>query len=178
MAGAAIQWLRDGLKMIYDARETEFLASIATDEQNVYVVPAFTGLGAPYWDSYARGAIFGLERSTKKEHMVKATLESIAFQSYDLIKSMENDLKQPIVVLKVDGGASNSNYLMQFQSSITNLDVVRLKNTETTAMGASYLAGLAVGYYESIEQLKKISDVDQVFHPKLSPTVVAAKLKG
>lgn len=178
VAGAAIQWLRDGLKMIYDARETEFLASIATDEQNVYVVPAFTGLGAPYWDSYARGAIFGLERSTKKEHMVKATLESIAFQSYDLIKSMENDLKQPIVVLKVDGGASNSNYLMQFQSSITNLDVVRLKNTETTAMGASYLAGLAVGYYESIEQLKKISEVDQVFHPKLSPTVVAAKLKG
>lgn len=178
VAGAAIQWLRDGLKMIYDARETDFLASIANDDQNVYVVPAFTGLGAPYWDSYARGAIFGLERSTKKEHLVKSTLEAIAFQSYDLIKSMENDLQKPIVSLKVDGGASNSNYLMQFQSSITNLDVVRLKNTETTAMGASFLAGLAVGYFRDIEELKKISHIDRTFKPILDQEVVNKKLKG
>ncbi|BBU47438.1 glycerol kinase [Mycoplasmopsis felis] len=165
IAGAAIQWLRDSLRILYNSAESDFFASLVDDDQRVYVVPSFTGLGAPYWDSYSRGAIFGLERGTKREHIIKATLDSIAYQSNDLLKAMEKDLEKPIILLKVDGGASRSNYLMQFQSSISNLKVERPSNIETTALGASYLAGLAVGYWKDIEEIKKINKTDKVFKP-------------
>lgn len=169
IAGAAIQWIRDGLRIIYDAGECDFFAKLATKYKThqVYMVPSFTGLGAPYWDSYSRGAIFGLERGTKREDIVKATLESIAFQSNDLIKAMASDVQKDIKVLKVDGGASRSNYLMQFQSSISNVKVVRPENIETTAMGATFLAGLATGYFKNIEEIEKIVKVDREFHPEL-----------
>lgn len=168
VAGASIQWLRDGLKIIYNAAESDFFTSLVDDDQRVYVVPSFTGLGAPYWDSTARGAMFGLERGTKREHIIKATLESIAYQSYELIESMAKDLGKNIKKIKVDGGASRSNYLMQFQSSISNLKVVRPKNIETTAMGAAYMAGLAVGFYKNIDELKQIAKIDKEFKPAMN----------
>ncbi|WGI36986.1 glycerol kinase GlpK [Mesomycoplasma lagogenitalium] len=178
VAGAALQWLRDSIRILYNAAESDFFASLVKDDQRVYVVPSFTGLGAPYWDSYSRGAIFGLERGTKREHLIKATLDSIAYQSNDLIKAMEKDLEKPIILLKVDGGASNSNYLMQFQSSISNLKVERPSNIETTALGASYLAGLAVGYWKDVEELKKINSSNKVFEPQLSQAEIDKLIKG
>ncbi|MBN3534821.1 glycerol kinase GlpK [Mycoplasma procyoni] len=178
IAGAAIQWLRDSLRILYNSAESDFFASLVNDDQRVYVVPSFTGLGAPYWDSYSRGAIFGLERGTKREHLVKATLDAIAYQSNDLIQAMEKDLKKPIILLKVDGGASKSNYLMQFQSSISNLKVERPSNIETTALGASYLAGLAVGYWKDLEEIKKINKIDKVFKPELSEKEIQKLIKG
>ncbi|APJ38165.1 glycerol kinase GlpK [Mycoplasmopsis pullorum] len=169
IAGAAIQWIRDGLRLIYNSAESDFYAYLAEKENthNVYLVPSFTGLGAPYWDSYSRGAIFGLERGTKKEHIVKATLESIAFQSNDLLKAMASDLGKRVEVLKVDGGASNSNYLMQFQSSISNTKVVRPENTETTALGATFLAGLATGYWKDLDEIKKNTIINREFEPQM-----------
>lgn len=178
IAGAAIKWLRDSIKIIYDAAESDFFASLVKDDQRVYLVPSFTGLGAPYWDSYSRGAIFGLERGTKREHLVKATLDSIAYQSNDLIQAMAKDLGKPIISLKVDGGASKSNYLMQFQSSISNVKVQRPSNIETTGLGAAYLAGLAVGYWKNIEEVKTLNLPDKVFEPELSQEEVAKLLKG
>ncbi|TDV24391.1 glycerol kinase [Mycoplasmopsis mustelae] len=178
VAGAAIQWLRDSIRLLYNAAESDFFASLVNDDQRVYVVPSFTGLGAPYWDSYSRGAIFGLERGTKREHIIKATLDSIAYQSNDLISAMQKDLGKPIVALKVDGGASKSNHLMQFQSSISQLEVVRPANIETTAMGASYLAGLAVGYWKDLNELKQIVKVDRVFQPLLTQQEISKLLKG
>ena len=178
IAGASIQWLRDGLKIIYNAAESDFFANLVKDDQRVYVVPSFTGLGAPYWDSTAKGAIFGLERGTKREHIIKATLDSIAYQSYELIESMQKDLGKNIRSIKVDGGASQSNYLMQFQSSISNLKVIRPKNIETTAMGAAYMAGLAVGFYKNIEELKKIAKVDKEFKPSMTPKERGKLTKG
>ncbi|TQC53942.1 glycerol kinase [Mycoplasmopsis mucosicanis] len=178
IAGAAIQWLRDSLRILYNSAESDFFSSLVNDDQRVYVVPAFTGLGAPYWDSYSRGAIFGLERGSKREHIIKATLDSIAYQSYDLIKAMEKDLGKPIIMLKVDGGASNSNYLMQFQSSISNLKVQRPLNPETTALGAAYLAGLAVGYWKDIDELKEINKIEREFSPLLSTQEVEKLIKG
>ncbi|WP_434336937.1 glycerol kinase GlpK [Mesomycoplasma conjunctivae] len=178
IAGAAIQWLRDSIKIIYNAAESDFFASLVKDDQRVYLVPSFTGLGAPYWDSYSRGAIFGLERGTKREHIIKATLDSIAYQSNDLIKAMEKDLNKPIIALKVDGGASNSNYLMQFQSSISNVEVWRPKNIETTALGASYLAGLSVGFWKNIEEIKQLYIPDRVFKPQLDKSTVDKLVKG
>lgn len=178
IAGSAIKWLRDSIKIIYNAQECDFYCNLAEkDEQDVCLVPSFTGLGAPYWDSYSRGAIFGLERGTQREHIVKATVESIAFQSNDLIKSMEKDLKKEIKVLKVDGGASNSNYLMQFQASISNINVERPKNIETTAMGACYLAGLNVGFWSSIDEIKKIVKIDKTFTPSMEKQDVSKKIK-
>lgn len=179
IAGAAIKWLRDSLRILYESAEVDFYTYLASqDEQNVYVVPSFTGLGAPYWDSYSRGAIFGLERGTKREHLVKSTLESIAYQSNDLIKAMEKDINKEIVILKVDGGASKSNYLMQFQSSISNLQVERPKNIETTAMGASFLAGLAVGYWKDIKEIEKIAEIDQKFIPEFDDEKRKKLIKG
>lgn len=178
IAGAAIQWLRDSLRILYNSAESDFFASLVDDDQRVYVVPSFTGLGAPYWDSYSRGAIFGLERGTKREHIIKATLDLIAYQSNDLLKAMEKDLEKPIILLKVDGGASRSNYLMQFQSSISNLKVERPSNIETTALGASYLAGLAVGYWKDIEEIKKINKTDKVFKPQLNQNEIDTLIKG
>lgn len=180
IAGAAIQWIRDGLKLLYNSAESDFYAELALkdDTHNVYLVPSFTGLGAPYWDSYSRGAIFGLERGTKREHIVKATLESIAYQSNDLIKAMASDVNEEIPVLKVDGGASKSNYLMQFQSSISKVKVVRPKNTETTALGATYLAGLAIGYWKDLIEIEKNTIVDHEFTPKLSDKEVEKLTHG
>ncbi|WP_117275090.1 glycerol kinase GlpK [Mycoplasmopsis edwardii] len=178
IAGAAIKWLRDSIRIIYDWAESDFFASLVDDDQRVYVVPSFTGLGAPYWDSNSRGAIFGLERGTKREHIVKATLDSIAYQSNDLIKAMQKDLGKPIILLKVDGGASKSNYLMQFQASIADIKVERPSNIETTGLGASYLAGLAVGFWKDIEELKELNKPEKVFEPKFEKHEIEKLLKG
>lgn len=178
IAGAAIKWLRDSLRMVYESSEVDYYTSLIQDNQRVYVVPSFTGLGAPYWDSYSRGAMFGLERGTKREHIVKATVESIAYQSNDLINAMQKDIGKDIVLVKVDGGASKSNYLMQFQSSISNVEIERPKNIETTAMGATYLAGLAVGYWKDIEELKKISKIDKSFKPLIDDRERTKLIKG
>lgn len=147
VAGSAIQWLRDGLRMIETAPESEAVANASTGDNSVYVVPAFTGLGAPYWDSDARGAIFGLTRATTKEDFVKATLQAVAYQSKDVIDAMKEDSGIDIPVLKVDGGAAKNDTLMQFQADILDIDVTRAPNLETTALGAAYLAGLAVGFW-------------------------------
>lgn len=149
VCGAAIQWLRDELKLIKTAPESEGLARRVKDTGGVYIVPAFVGLGAPYWDSYARGAVFGLTRGTNKNHIVRATLESMAYQCYDLLKSMEQDLGGNMVSLKVDGGACANNFLMQFQADILGIDVLRPECIETTSLGAAYLAGLATGYWKN-----------------------------
>lgn len=165
VCGAAIQWLRDNLQMIKKSSISENFASKVPDSDGVVVVPAFTGLGAPYWEPDARGAILGIKRSTKKEHIVRATLESIAFQSDDLIKAMEKDLGRKITDLKVDGGASLNNFLMQNQADISDIHIVRHKSIESTSLGAAYLAGLASGYYKSIEDIIEIKDVDKEFYP-------------
>ncbi len=154
IAGAAIQWLRDGLKLIKDAKETEALAESVEGENPVYVVPAFAGLGAPYWDMYARGAIFGLTRDTGKAHLAKATLESLAYQTKDILKAMEEDSGIQLQNLRVDGGACSNNYLMQFQADILDTEVHRPEVIESTAMGAAFLAGIQVGLW-------KQSDIDQ-----------------
>lgn len=151
IAGAAIQWLRDGLKLIDQAPDSEYFALKVSDTDGVYVVPAFVGLGAPYWDMYARGAIFGLTRGTRKAHLIRATLESLAYQTKDVLEAMEQDSGLEMSNLRVDGGASANNLLMQFQADILNAEVERPKVTETTALGAAYLAGLAVGYWKKEE---------------------------
>lgn len=154
IAGAAIQWLRDGLELIKDAKETETLADSVTEESSVYVVPAFAGLGAPYWDMYARGAIFGLTRDTGKAHLAKATLESLAYQTKDILKAMEDDSGIQLENLRVDGGACANNHLMQFQADILDTEVHRPEVIESTAMGAAFLAGIQVGLWTQ-------SDIDQ-----------------
>ncbi|QJG66867.1 glycerol kinase GlpK [Mycoplasma phocoenae] len=180
IAGAAIQWIRDALRIIYDSSECDYYAKLAEkdDSHQVYLVPSFSGLGAPYWDSYSRGAIFGLEQSTKREHIVKATLEAIAFQSNDLINAMVNDFGKNIKILKVDGGASNSNYLMQFQSSISNIIVQRPESIETSSLGAAYLAGLSSGYWQSIEEIKNNSVNNKEFTPKFSKSKTKKLIQG
>ena len=163
IAGAAIQWLRDGLRVIDNAAFSEQYAAKVPDSGGVYVVPAFVGLGAPYWDQYARGTIVGITRGTTKEHFVRATLESLAYQSHDVIKAMESDAGVPIKSIRVDGGATANNFLMQFQADILNTDVVRPKVIESTALGAVYLAGLAVGYYADKQDIVKNVAQDRVF---------------
>lgn len=167
VAGAAIQWLRDELKLISHASETEALALSVADSNGVYVVPAFTGLGAPYWDAYARGAIFGLTRGAGRAHIVRATLESLAYQSHDVIAAMEEDAGISLNSLRVDGGASANNFLLQFQADILRKNIIRPKVIETTALGAAYLAGLAVGYYESLDEIQGNAGVDCEFTPKM-----------
>ena len=179
VAGSAIKWLRDSIKIIYSAEECDFYCNLVKDNtQSIYMVPSFTGLGAPYWDSNSRGAIFGLERGTKREHVVKATVESIAYQSNDLLSAMEKDIGRKITVMKVDGGASDSNYLMQFQASISDLEIQRPTNTETTALGAAYLAGLCSGFWNSIDELKELNKIDKSFTPNMSKQEVEQKTKG
>lgn len=178
IAGAAIKWLRDSLRMIYESSEVDYYCSITKDNQSVYVVPSFTGLGAPYWDSYSRGAIFGLERGTKREHIVKATVEAIAYQSNDLILAMENDMGKKIALLRVDGGAANSNYLMQFQSSISNVRIERPEIIETTALGATYMAGLYVGYWKNIKEIEKNNKINKVFEPNIDKKTREKLIKG
>ncbi len=160
-AGAAIQWLRDELRLIDSAPDSEYFAKKVPDTNGCYVVPAFTGLGAPYWDPYARGTITGLTRGVNKYHIVRATLESLGYQTNELLRFMEEDSGIPITALKVDGGASNNNLLMQFQSDISNIPVTRPEVVETTALGAAYLAGLAVGYYENRDDILKNWDAFQ-----------------
>lgn len=167
VAGAAIQWLRDGLRMIDNAAFTEVYANKVEDSQGVYVVPAFTGLGAPYWDQYARGIIVGLTRGVEKEHFIRATLESIAYQSHDVIKAMEKDMGEQLKEIRVDGGASSNNFLMQFQADLLNVEVVRPQVTESTALGAVFLAGLAVGYYESKDDIREKIKADRRFKPAM-----------
>ena len=168
MGGAIVQWLRDEMRMIRTAAETENYALKVKDTNGVYLVPAFVGLGAPYWDAKVRGTVFGLTRGTKKEHFIRAALEGIAYQVYDVAKTMEKDLGSPIKSLNVDGGASANNFLLQFQADILNTEVVRPKVVETTALGACYLAGLAVGYWTSIEQIRANKQIERVFKPEMS----------
>lgn len=164
IAGAAIQWLRDGLELIEDAKETEALANAVEEDSSVVVVPAFAGLGAPYWDMYARGAIFGLTRDTGKAHLVKATLESIAYQTKDILNAMEEDSGVSLQNLKVDGGACANNYLMQFQADILGTEVHRPKVIESTAMGAAFLAGIHIGIWTQ-EDIDQSRPMDRVFKP-------------
>ncbi len=168
VAGSAIQWLRDGLRMIDTAPESEAVANASTGDNSVYVVPAFTGLGAPYWDSDARGAIFGLTRATTKEDFVKATLQAVAYQSKDVIDAMKEDSGIDIPVLKVDGGAAKNDTLMQFQADILDIDVTRAPNLETTALGAAYLAGLAVGFWADLDELKEFQGEGSTFKPDMA----------
>lgn len=165
MGGALIQWLRDELRMIKTAEDSEKYASRVLDTNGVYIVPAFTGLGAPYWDMYARGTMVGLTRGAKKEHIIRATLESIAYQTKDVLKAMEQDSNIKLKLLKVDGGASKNNFLMQFQSDILNVEIDRPKVVETTALGAAYLAGLSVGFYKSKDEITSKWAVDKRFKP-------------
>ena len=166
VAGAAIKWLRDELKLIDNAAETETLAQSVPDSNGVYVVPAFTGLGAPYWNAYARGAVFGLSRGASRAHFVRATLESLAYQSLDVIRAMEEDAEITVTSLRVDGGASANDFLLQFQSDILNGEIIRPKVAETTALGAAYLAGLAVGYYQNVEEIQSNWQRDKEFMPQ------------
>ena len=177
IAGAAIQWLRDGLQIISSAEESEKIASQITDDNPVYVVPAFAGLGAPYWDMYARGAIFGLTRDTGKNHIVKATLESMAYQTKDIILAMEQDSQTKLTSLKVDGGACANNVLMQFQSDILNTEIERPKNIESTALGAAYLAGIAVGLWHQKDILIN-KRIDKKFIPTMSKERLEKLYKG
>lgn len=165
MGGASIQWLRDELRMIKTAEDSEKYATRVLDTNGVYIVPAFTGLGAPYWDMYARGTMVGLTRGAKKEHIIRATLESIAYQTKDVLKAMEQDSNIKLKLLKVDGGASKNNFLMQFQSDILNVEIDRPKVVETTALGAAYLAGLSVGFYKSKDEITSKWAVDKRFTP-------------
>ena len=166
IAGAAIQWLRDGLKIIKSAPESEDLAKEAEGSEDVFVVPAFVGLGAPYWDMYARGAMFGLTRDTSIAHIVKATLESLAYQSRDVLEAMIKDSGLDLKSLKVDGGAVVNNYLMQFQADILNVPVERPEVVETTAMGAAYLAGIQIGWWTK-DDIAKERKVERMFEPKM-----------
>ena len=178
VAGAAIQWLRDELKIIESAADSEYMANKVKDTNGCYVVPAFTGLGAPHWDQYARGTIVGITRGVNKYHIVRATLESLAYQVNDVLQAMKADSKIELEALKVDGGASQNNLLMQMQSDIIDAPVKRPMCVETTAMGAAYLAGLAVGYWKNKEEVIKNWEIDKVFTPKISEEDRAKKIKG
>ena len=178
VAGAAIQWLRDGMKMIDSAMDSEYMATKVKGTHGCYVVPAFTGLGAPHWDQYARGTIVGITRGTNKNHIIRATLESIALQVCDVIDAMKADAGIEIKTLKVDGGASANNFLMQFQADMLNAPVNRPACVESTAMGAAYLAGLAVGYWENKEEVVKNQQLDRVFTPDMEEDERTAKRKG
>ena len=178
VAGAAIQWLRDELRFIESAADSEYMAKKVPDTNGCYVVPAFTGLGAPYWDAYARGSVLGITRGVNKNHIIRATLDSVAYQTQDVLKAMEADAGMELSALKVDGGAAANNYLMQAQADISNAPVLRPRCVETTAMGAAYLAGLAVGYWESQEQICQNWSVDRTFNPEISEADRAKRIAG
>ncbi len=168
IAGAAIQWLRDSLKVIYDAKDSEYFATKVDDSLGVYVVPAFVGLGAPYWDMYARGAILGLTRGTTRNHIIRATLESIAYQTRDVLELMHNECGIELCELRVDGGACANNFLMQFQADILDVPVERPEIIETTALGAAYLAGLAVGFWKDQSMIAERRKVNRKFNPGMN----------
>lgn len=178
VAGSVVQWLRDGLGIIKSSSEVEALAASVPDNGGVYLVPALTGLGAPYWDQYAKGSITGLTRGTKAAHIARAALEGIAFQTMDIVDAMQKDADVVLSELKVDGGASKNNLMMQFQADILGTSVIRPKETETTARGAAYLAGLAVGFWGSIDEVRGQWEADRTFAPEASAEKVAAARKG
>ena len=178
VAGAANQWLRDGMRLVENTPETEMYASQVEDTDGVYIVPAFAGMGAPYWNQYARGTVVGLTRGCTREHFIRATLESIAYQAYDVIKAMEEDAGVQLNVLKVDGGASANNMLMQFQADINNTIVHRPKCIETTALGAAYLAGLATGYWKSKDEIKENWQLGRAFESEMDKEKRNQLLKG
>lgn len=168
VAGSSVQWLRDSLRIVDTALDTEYMAERVEDTGGCYVVPAFTGLGAPYWDPYARGVIVGITRGTNKYHIIRATLESQAYLSNDVLQAMSHDAGTPLKSLKVDGGASANNFLMQFQADMSQTVVERPKTLETTALGAAYFAGLAVGYWKNLEEIKANWQIDRSFEPQIS----------
>lgn len=178
VAGASVQWLRDEMRVLENARQSEEFATVVPDTTGVYVVPAFVGLGAPYWDQYARGTVVGVTRGCKKEHFIRATLESIAYQTYDVLKVMEKDSGIKLKSLKVDGGASANNFLMKFQSDILGLSAERPKCIETTALGAAYLAGLATGFFESREKVRENWKLGRNFDPTMEEGKRKNLLKG
>jgi len=178
VCGAAIQWLRDEMGIIESAPDSEAMARSVEDTNGVYIVPAFVGMGAPYWDPYARGAIFGLTRGANKNHLVRATLESMAYQCYDLLKAMSQDLGRDLVTLKVDGGACANDFLMQFQADMLGCEVQRPKCIETTSLGAAYLAGLATGYWKNREDIMDNWQIDKTFKPVMESAEREEKLAG
>jgi glycerol kinase len=178
ITGAAIQWLRDGLKIIEVSAEVNPLAEAARDTGGVYFVPAFVGLGAPYWDHYARGLIIGITRGTERKHLARATLEAIAYLTRDVIEAMKADTGREITVLKADGGAAKSGFLMQFQADMLNVKVVRPVVFETTSLGAAYLAGLAVGFWKDLEDVRKNWRKEREFAPAMDPETRERLYKG
>lgn len=178
VAGASLQWLRDEVKMIHHAEESYDAAMRVKDSAGVYVVPAFTGLGAPYWNPYARGMIVGLTRGANKDHIIRATLESLAYQSMEVIAAMEKDAETSLGSLKVDGGASKNDFLMQFQADLLGTSVVRPESVETTALGAAFLAGLSTGFWKDEEELKTLVSGSKTFTPSLEDTVREKRIKG
>jgi glycerol kinase len=178
VAGAAVQWLRDELRLIRTAAESEKYAREVEDSNGIYVIPAFTGLGAPYWDQYARGAIIGITRGCNREHIIRATLESIAYQTYDVLKAMENDMQESLKSLRVDGGACANSFLMQFQADILDTQVLKPDCIETTALGAAYLAGLSVGFWRSKEEIKKNWAISEIFKPNMDKDKREKLIKG
>ena len=178
MSGALVQWLRDKLELFTHAAETEAMATSAGSSDGLYIVPAFVGLGAPHWDSYARGLIIGITQDTNKNHIVRAALEAIAYQLYDLLKAIEQDAGTTIDVLRVDGGATENNFLCQFQSDILGCEVSRPEIVETTAMGAAFLAGLAVGVWEDQDQIKQLWREDRRFSPHKDEAKLEQRLTG
>ena len=178
VAGAAIQWLRDEVKLIESAPDSEYFANKVKDTNGCYLVPAFVGLGAPYWDPYARGCLVGLTRGVNQAHIIRATLESLAYQSYDVLKAMEQDSGITLSSLNVDGGACANNFLMQFQSDIIDVPVFRPQCVETTAAGAAYLAGLAVGYWKDREDVSRNRSIDRTFHPSMDSETRNNLLRG
>lgn len=177
VAGSAIQWLRDELRILDSAADSEYMATRVPDTNDCYVVPVFTGLGAPYWDQYARGAIVGITRGVNKYHIIRATVESLAYLSYDVLEVMEKDSGAKMKTLKVDGGASQNDFLMQFQADLLNVQVQRPKFVETTALGAAYLAGLAVGYWKNLDDIKQNWELSKEFTPSLSEEEIQNKIK-
>ena len=178
VGGAIIKWLRDGMKLIHEARDSEYFAKKVADTDGVYLVPAFSGLGAPFWDMHARGTVVGLTAGVGKNHIIRAALEAIAFQTEDVLGAMKADMNTSVSCLKVDGGASANDLLMQMQSDISDITVIRSGNTEATAAGAAYLAGLSVGFFDSREDILKLQSEGHAFSPSLEEEKRQAKLKG
>lgn len=176
IAGAVIQWLRDELHLIDSAADTEYLASKVKDTNGAYLVPAFVGLGAPYWNSYARGVFVGLSRGVNKSHMVRAALESMAFQANDVIQAMREDTGMDMNLIRIDGGAGSNNLLAQMQADFSNISVVRPACVETTALGAAYLAGLAAGFWDSLRDIQKHVQENRSFYPQMDQNIRKKKL--
>jgi len=171
ITGAAVQWLRDNLKIVTNAQETEEIAGTVQDTNDVFFVPAFVGLGAPYWNMYAKGLIVGLTGGTTKAHLVRATLESECYQTRDVLEVMQAESNRAIKTVKVDGGGAKNNFMMQFQADILGVPVVRPKVTETTSLGAAYASGLAIGFWENLDELREKWMIDRIFEPKMQRSV-------